>query len=188
MHSNRFSTRLPRWVPLTAVGLALGTQACAMPLAQRPGYVAHNTVMDQVGVVTVQNQSGYQSYHANTLADTKGYTFVRRARGEACQRGIGLPFSVVRNLFSGGRTDTWFTADVRWGEGSLHQAMEQATATMSEDEALVDITIDLEQTSVLTVLYRAWCVVVRGTVVAPPMPPVVEPTELPVGESGPSPA
>lgn len=167
--------------------LALGTQACALPASQRAGYVARNTIMPQVGMVTIQNQAGYLSYHAGTLADTQGFTYVRRARGEACQRGIGVPYALVRNFFVGGRTDGWFTADARWGEGTLHEAMRQATATMRGDEAMVDITIDQHQTSVLSVLYREICLVVQGNIMAPAVP-VLEGTQgtpLPAPDSSP---
>lgn len=159
----------PQWFVPVALALMLSGQACALPTVQRPGYAAHHTLMPQVGVVTIQNQAGYQSYHASTLNDVRGYSYLRQARGEACQRGIGLPYSTVRNFFRGGRTDNWFTADVRWGEGTLHKAMSQATASMHGDEALVDITIDQQKVNVLGILYREICLVVQGRIVGPPL-------------------
>lgn len=158
------------WTRAVVFAVALGAQACSISPFHRPGYAARNTIMPQAGVVTIQNQAGYMSYHAGTLLDTKAYTYVREARGEACQRGIGLPFGLFRNFFGGGRYDPWFTFDMRWGEGTLHKAMQQATSSMRSDEALVDIAIDQHQTSVLSVLYRETCLVVQGRIMAPPSP------------------
>ena len=159
------------WTRVMVFAAALGAQACAISPMHRPGsaaYVARNTIMPAAGVVTVQNQGGYMSYHAGSLLDTQGYTFVRQARGEACQHGIGLPLGLVNDLIRMETIGLWASLDMRWGEGTLYKAMQQATSGMRSDEALVDLTIDQHKTSVLSVLYRQTCLVVQGRIMAPP--------------------
>jgi hypothetical protein len=158
----------PRWHRLVLVLLAASSVRCAgavLPL--RPGYVASSNIMPPTGPLTVQNQSGYLSYHSATYQDGVDYRFVRRTRGEACQRGVGFPLGAFGNKESAS-----LTADIRWGNGTLNEAMRRATYDMGPEELLVDVTIDMQRTSVLAILYRQMCLQVEGVVVAPAVPEI----------------
>ncbi len=177
---------------------ALLSTACAAPLGTplgglRPGYVASNTAMPPAGAFTVQGQSAYLSYHAGTLADALDYRFVRHVRAEVCQRGIAIPFATVTSLITGNNINAALSADVRWGDGSLNEAVRAAMADAAPDEALVDVALDIKNVAVLSVIYRQTCLVLQGKVMAPlvrglntvplvpmsePMPPVTMPASV----------
>lgn len=155
-----------QWHLFGLLALAFVTTRCAAPFSVvRPGYQAQTAMMMSTGPLTVQNQDGYLSYHSATYKSLTGHRVVRRAKGEACQRGMAFPLGAFGNKQTYG-----LTADVRWGDGALNKAMSAATSHLGPDEILVDVTIDMQRLSILSFLYRQMCLRVEGAVVAPVVP------------------
>lgn len=139
----------------------LGGIALAGCAASAPSYVAQDGLMRLPASVVYQGGAGPLSYQATAGARVAA----QRARGEACQRGITVPFIglfVYRRGAPAG--PTWLSAG--WGEGTFAEVANKMLATQPQGATLTDVRADVRTRAFLS-LYREQCLVLDAAVVLP---------------------